>query len=477
MIAPIIMWFRRDLRLKDNTALTHALEQNAPIIPLFILDTRLLQSEYIGTPRLAFLLQALTSLDNALKALKTRLLVRQGEPLPALQHLISETGAQKLYFNRDYSPYSRKRDEQITANVPILVQSYDDNVLMPPNAVLKSDKSPYVVFTPYKNVWNAIQPKPPISEVLPHPQNFYSQDKLNNLGVPTLESLGHPALTINLPPAQETHAHDLLYQFITRDIYHYNDTRNGLPINPFGTPRPIGTSYLSPYLRLGILSPRHAYHNAREAYATARTDEQKESIQAWVSELTWREFYTQIMYHFPHVLERDFINTYHTLEWRNALDELEAWKEGQTGYPIVDAPMRQLKAIGWMPNRARMIVASFLTKHLLIHWKHGEKHFMKHLIDGDPASNNGGWQWSAGTGTDAQPYFRIFNPTTQSQKFATPAYLRHWIPELAQIADKFIHTPHLATIPPKNYPKPIVQHEFARQRTLNAFKQARGENQ
>lgn len=473
--APVIHWFRRDLRLRDNIALHHACEGDAPVIALFIFDPDLLQSERVGAPRLKFLLDALQSLDERLKGYDTRLLVRHGQPANVLQHLISETDAKALYANRDYSPYARRRDADIENALTIPVHIHDDALLIPPGGVMKDDGDPYVVFTPFKKKWNE-NTKP--EESVRHFRSdwFYDISDLRNDGIPTLHDLGYEQ-TIGTPEASEDAAIGYLKAFIEADITQYDETRNYLPIDPFIKPtygkRP-GTSYLSPYLRLGLLSPRQAYWAARQAYSETRSNNYRESIATWVSELTWREFYAHILYHFPHVMQRDFVDTYDKLDWQVNDAHLQAWYEGATGYPIVDAPMRQMKQIGWMPNRARMIVASFLTKDLLIHWKPGDVYFMQHLIDGDPASNNGGWQWAAGTGTDAQPYFRIFNPVSQSKKHATADYLRHWLPELKDVPDEHIHEPWRMKNPPKSYPAPIVDHQEARERTLAAFKAARG---
>lgn len=470
MTQPVIHWFRRDLRLHDNLALHAAFDSGKPVIPLFILDPAIAKSSRAGTPRMAFLYRALQSLDATLQHYGSRLIIRVGEPAKILISLVEETRAAALYFNRDYSPYAEKRDAQITHVLTIPVHSFEDAVLMPPGSVLTGSGEPYTVFTPFRKNWNT-HTKLPISERLLHSALFHPLVDIHGSDAASLEISD----TISIPPASETQAQKLLADFIRHDINQYDETRNWLPINPFAATRPTGTSYLSPYFRFGLLSPRQAYHAARNAWKAAHNKQARESIETWVSELTWREFYMHILHFFPYVLERDFKDTYASLEWQHNPSHLQAWREGMTGYPIVDAPMRQLNAIGWMPNRARMIAASFLTKDLLIHWREGEIYFMQKLLDGDPAANNGGWQWAAGTGTDAQPYFRIFNPVSQSEKFAAPDYLRYWLPELRDVPDQFIHAPWTMPQPPRNYPAPIVNHAEAREQALAAFKRARGE--
>jgi deoxyribodipyrimidine photo-lyase len=470
----VIHWFRRDLRLSDNTALNAAIDSDVPIIPLFIIDTTLLKSPRVGAPRLKFMLKALHSLDASLQAYGAKLIVRHGKPIDIVKKLIKETEASAVYFNADYSPYARQRDGAITDALDIEVHTYDDALLLPPGSVRTQNGDPYKVFTPFKRSWNALD-KPAIIDTKFSKEAFYAKiEDLAQDGIPSLADLGF-ADTIDVPEASEEQAHKLLNSFIEDDIKQYDETRNALVISPYGEDRPEGTSYLSPYLRLGMLSPRQAYWAARDTYSRARNSDYKDAIATWVSELTWREFYMHILYFYPYVMQRDFVETYASLKWQDDDEALQAWKDGKTGYPVIDAPMRQLKAIGWMPNRARMIVASFLTKDLLIHWKHGDIHFMQHLIDGDPAANNGGWQWAAGTGTDAQPYFRIFNPISQSEKYASPDYLRHWLPELKDVPDKDIHAPWEMDTPPEGYPAPIVDHKQAREQTIAAFKAARGE--
>ncbi len=469
---PVIFWFRRDLRLDDNTGLHEAIKSGHPVIPLYIIDPRIRQSDRYSHARMAFLLDSMEAVNQRLSDYNAHLLVRHGNPHSILSELIQQTNASGLYFNADYTPFAVKRDETLQDNLSIDVRSFDDALLIPPGGVMKDDGTPYVVYTPFKKRWND-KIKPATSTVEMSSDNFYNISEIENVGIPSREQL-EIQTNIPIPSAKETYAQSKLTHYIKSAINAYDTDRNHLTIDPFNDDRQTGSSFLSHYFRLGILSPRQAYWAARDKYGNNQSESAQQSIATWVSELTWREFYMHIMYHFPHVDRNNFRDTYDALKWRSAPEELQAWKDGLTGYPIIDAPMRQLRAIGWMPNRARMIVASFLTKDLLIHWQEGERHFMQYLLDGDPAANNGGWQWAAGTGTDAQPYFRIFNPTSQSKKFDKDGdYIRHWIPELNNVPKKYIHEPWKMDAPPTNYPAPIVDHKFARKRTLEAFKAAR----
>jgi len=483
--APVIHWFRRDLRLTDNTALCAAGETGAPIIPVFIFDPAIVESPQVSLPRLGFLLKGLEALDQSLRERGSRLVTRWGDPRTVLPELVQQFGAAAVYCNRDVTPFAQKRDAEVEAALGVPMHQYDDVFLLPPGLVMKAEDAPYTVFTPFKKKWLTI-PKP---EMHPTPHNFWKVEG-DFESIPTLADFGK-ALTMPLPNAGEAEAGRRLSDFLAARVYDYAEGRNRLAAVP-GDDTVHGSSFLSPYLRLGMLSARGAYWGAREAYAALTPNpspsgrgEQKtytlaaapdpagarDSIETWVSELVWRDFYGHILFHFPHVLKGSFRPVYDRVAWRNAPDELAAWKAGMTGYPVVDAAMRQLATMGWMPNRARMIVASFLTKDLLIHWREGERHFMNLLIDGDPAANNGGWQWSAGTGTDAQPYFRVFNPVSQGEKFDPDGlYVRRWIPELRDVPTKFIHTPHLMDKPPAGYPAPMVEHGMARERALAAFK-------
>ncbi|MBZ0284296.1 MAG: DNA photolyase family protein [Anaerolineae bacterium] len=485
MDSPIIHWFRRDLRLTDNTALHAANETGAPIIPVFIFDPAIIESPQISLPRLGFLLKGLEALDQSLRERGSRLMIRRGDPRTILPELVQQFGAVAVYCNRDVTPFAQRRDAEVEAALGVPLHSYDDVFLLPPGSVMKAEHAPYTVFTPFKSKWLTI-PKPEMTQT---PLQFWRGEGESST-VPILADFGK-TLSMPLPDAGETEAERRLQTFLSKPIEDYVEERNRLDAAPDDDTL-HGSSFLSPYLRLGMLSPRQAYWGAWEKYkeltanpfpswrGEPKTDtfvflpdprSAQESVKAWVSELIWRDFYGHILFHFPHVLKGSFRPAYDRVAWRNAPDDLAAWKAGMTGYPVVDAAMHQLAAMGWMPNRARMIVASFLTKDLLIHWREGERHFMNLLIDGDPAANNGGWQWSAGTGTDAQPYFRVFNPVSQGEKFDPDgAYVRRWIPELRDVPTKFIHTPHLMDKPPTGYPAPIVEHRMARERALTAFK-------
>jgi deoxyribodipyrimidine photo-lyase len=464
----VIHWFRRDLRLEDNRTLIAALNSGEQIVPVFIFDPAILISPRTGAPRVQFLLRALRSLDHALRAYGGGLLVRHGDPATVLSALAHNFGATAVYAHQDYSPFARRRDAGVAHALDIPLRLVDDVMSKPPGSIVSNSGEPYRIYTPFMKKWRIM---PPPS----HPENrqlavgiFHSLAKVDNPGVPELADLGFAA-TIAVPDASPAVAQRRLTAFVSESIYGYEHKRNALISDPFDDNLPVGTSQLSPYLRLGLLSPRAAYWSAQDALASAPDDDARKSVNTWINELIWREFYTHILCHFPHVDRGNFRREYDKLTWRDAPQEFEAWQRGETGYPLVDAAMRQLRQIGWVPNRARMIVASFLTKDLLIHWRAGERHFMKWLIDGDPAANNGGWQWAAGTGTDAPPFFRIFNPVLQSKKYDPDgSYIRRWVPELEKVSSRYIHAPWELVSPPSDYPSPIVDHGFARERALAA---------
>ncbi len=458
-----IWWIRRDLRLSDNQALTEALRQADVVVPVFILDPNLISSEFVGQARMAFLLEGLRKLEADLTQRGSKLILRKGDPLEVLTSLVRETDAEGIFAEEDYSPCARQRDEKVANTLPLkLVQGV---TVFSPEMLLKADGTPYTVFTPFSRTWRNL---PASGSPLPAPEHLSSLPTLDSLAIP--EHPSHPADSSFKAGEQE--AERRLFAFTDSAIAGYSEMRNRMDLE--------GTSQLSPYLRLGMLSARQAVWAAREASQSASTTTAQKGAETWLNELIWREFYAAILYHFPFVRQQAFRSELRNIPWRDDPAGLVAWKAGLTGYPVVDAAMRQLNATGWMHNRARMIAASFLAKDLLINWQEGERYFMQQLLDGDPASNNGGWQWTAGTGTDAAPYFRVFNPILQGFKFDPLGdYVRRWVPELSLVPTKHIHTPwemplevqkQAQCLIDSDYPAPIVDHSLARQRVLLAYR-------
>jgi deoxyribodipyrimidine photo-lyase len=465
-----IWWIRRDLRLADNPALHKALTGGGQVVPLFVFDPALLESEWVAPQRVAFLVEGLRLLDADLRARGSRLVLRTGRPDAVLPEVVAEVGATAVYAQEDFSMYARQRDQAVAQVAPLHL--LPGLTVHPPGLVKKADGTPYTVFTPFSRTWKQHTP-PRQADLLPAPAQIATPEGLPSDAFPETEPFDKP-----FPPG-EVEAQRRLAVFVNglaAPIFDYRTNRNQLDL--------AGTAQLSPYLRFGMISARQAVVAALTAVAAAPNREAKKGAETWLNELIWREFYIAILHHFPFVQQRSFRDQYQTIPWRNDPDEFAAWCAGRTGYPVVDAAMRQLLMTGWMHNRARMITASFLVKDLLIDWRWGEKWFMQHLVDGDPAANNGGWQWTAGTGTDAAPYFRIFNPTTQGQKFDPSGhYIRRWLPELAFVPDRYIHEPHKMVTAVQNkancrigqdYPVPIVDHREARQRTLAAYKVTAG---
>lgn len=483
-----IHWFRRDLRLRDNPALTDAAARSGGrVIPLFILDDAILRAPRTGAARVAFMIAALRDLDASLRARGSRLVVRRGRSSDVLRDLVRATGAVGVSWNRDYTPFARQRDRHIEAmlrDLNVATLTAGDAVIMEPDDVRTDDGRPYTVYTPYRRRWRALVEQrrndvlrayePPVFQPVP--------DDVADLPIPDDADPG-AVVTQQIPVGGETAGTARLEAFLDLHAIHgiagYADGRN-LLAEP-------ATSRLSPYLRFGCVAPRAALRSAlnlldqaREAQDAERAATLTRSIDTWIGELAWRDFYYQILWHHPHVLQSAFKPQYDALEWENDPALFDAWKEGRTGYPVVDAAMRQLNQEAWMHNRARMIVASFLTKDLLIDWRWGELYFMQRLVDGDHAANNGGWQWSAGIGTDAQPYFRIFNPVSQGQTFDPKgAYVRRYLPELEAVPDRYIHAPwtmpraeqqRCGVIIGRDYPAPVVDHAERRARALALYR-------
>jgi len=448
-----IWWIRRDLRLHDNPALSHALEHAEQVIPLFILDPHLLSNP--PTQRDLFLFEALHALDKNLQIRNSRLIIRKGNPLAVLQKLSSVLGGSLIVAEADHSPYAISRDEEVGKHLPL--HTLTGLTVHPPRAVRKSDGGPYSVYTPYSRVWKSLPtPGKPIGslEVLPE-----IDEAILSTDIPTGKSFDRF-------PASEKAARKRLVSFLDDPVFMYQKKRNALAVD--------GTARISPYLKFGLLSMRETVYQAKACLDATDNQSAKQGCTTWLNELIWREFYFSILANFPHIVHQSYRENLRDLRWADDPHGLKAWQEGLTGYPVVDAAMRQLRETGWMHNRARMITASFLTKDLLIDWREGERWFMQHLVDGDLASNNGGWQWTAGTGTDAAPYFRIFNPILQSKKFDPDGiYIRRWVPELAHLDAAQIHTPWKNPNLKADYPAPIIDHRAARERTLAAYKSAK----
>jgi deoxyribodipyrimidine photo-lyase len=413
---------------------------------------------------LAFLYEGLQALDVDLVKRGSKLIVRKGDPLEVLHNFIIESDAEAIFTEADVSPYARQRDWRVMQELPLNLTP--GITIHPAERLRKSDNTPYTVFTPFSRMWKSLPfPEKP----LPAPERLPTLPQLTSDRVPDM-----PKYSLNnIFPAGEVEAQRRLAKFTDSFINRYAEDRNRMDLD--------GTSGISPYLRFGMLSARQAAWAAREADELAIDTKAQQGAETWLNELIWREFYAAILYHFPYVRQTAFRPELRNIPWRDDLEGFNAWAGGRTGYPVVDAAMRQLNDIGWIHNRARMITASFLTKDLLIDWREGERYFMQHLLDGDPAANNGGWQWSAGTGTDAAPYFRIFSPMLQGKKFDPQGtYVRRWVPELVNVPNRFIHTPwempaniqsQAGCVIGKNYPAPIVAHAEARKRVLAAYRE------
>mgnify|MGYP000091337928 FL=1 len=436
-----IFWFRRDLRLEDNAGLYHALRGDEPVLPLFIFDKNILDKlEERCDARVHFIHTTILELQAQLKAFGSTILVKYGNPTEIWKELVKEHKIENVYTNHDYEPYGKKRDEEvqsILATKNIGFHTFKDQIIFESHEVTKNDGGTYTVFSPYAKKWRAKLQTHLVEtddgtisyffQSYPTEKYFSNFLKKETISTITLEEMGFEPSNISIPP-----------KTVARKIVKQYDKNRDFPAIE-------GTTRLGIHFRFGTISIREKARLASKLNET------------YLSELIWRDFYAQILNEYPHVVENAFRAKYDRIPWRSSEDDFEKWKEGKTGYPLVDAGMRELNTTGHMHNRVRMVVASFLTKHLLLDWRWGEAYFAQKLLDFDLASNNGGWQWASGSGTDAAPYFRIFNPTSQLKKFDKELkYVKKWVPEFGTF----------------KYPQPMVDHKAARERCLETYKAA-----
>lgn len=459
-------WFRRDLRVSDNPALSQAARRFERVIPVHVTSDWKRHHLWTGPNRQHFLCGSLASLDRNLRTLGGRLIVRCGPAVDQLGRLVRETGASAIFFNRDPDPFGRQVEAELArkcAEWGIECHGFHDVTLHAPDEVLTRSGEPYRVFTPYSKNWLQLAKPAPV----PKPKALGTPADLRSDKLPTLAHWGLPDPAEGILPAGERAALDRLKAAVQGRLADYKERRD--------RPAVEGTSRLSQDLRFGLVSIRRVFAEADKARQAARSARAREGIDTFIKELAWREFYMAILHHFPKVLEEEFNPDWRGLPWDEPDERFEAWKAGRTGFPIIDAGIRELLATGHMHNRLRMIVAMFLTKDLHLDWRLGEQFFMQHLVDGEIASNNGGWQWSAGTGADAAPYFRIQNPWSQSARHDPDgSYIRRWLPELENVDPKRLHQPPDDGRPiADDYPLPCLDHRRERERTLAMFKKHR----
>jgi deoxyribodipyrimidine photo-lyase len=418
-----VFWFRRDLRIDDNIGLIQALQSGNPVLPLFIFDSDILGSLPKDDARVSFIYEQLAFINDQLHDLGSSLLIKYGTPIEVWKSIIEEFEITQVMTNKDYEPYARRRDgavRDLLTQKGINFYRFKDQVIFEESDILKNDGKPYTVFTPYKNKWlESFQS----TEILPAKYPDATKYIQSDFPFPELEFFGFEKSTTQVKP------------FRLDELDHYADQRD--------YPAKDATSYLSPHLRFGTVSIRQIIYSLKESHTV------------FFNELIWREFFMQILYHFPRVITHNFHSKYDGIKWKNDPADFKRWCEGNTGYPLVDAGMRELNQTGYMHNRVRMVSASFLCKHLLIDWRWGEAYFAEKLLDYDLSANNGNWQWAAGTGCDAAPYFRIFNPSEQLKKFdKNLEYVKKWVPEYNS----------------NSYTNPIVDHKLARERALDTYK-------
>jgi deoxyribodipyrimidine photo-lyase len=460
----ILFWHRRDLRLCDNTGLTVARSRTQKVIGLFCLDPAILNRDDIADVRIHYMLGCLKQLQQSYVEAGSELLILQADPTEAIPKLAKQLNAKAVYWNWDVEPYAQIRDNKMIKalnGIGIEVHTEWDQLLHTPRDIVSKAKSePYTVYGPFWKNWIAKSKHDPYPEFAgAQGLNTTEKELAKNAGaiaLPRLQDLGYIWDKDQILEPGEFAAKERLEVFVKNHIEAYDDQRN-LPYQP-------GTSTLSAALKFGAIGIRTVWAATSNAMKKADTVEPQIGIRTWQQELAWREFYQHVMYHFPALADGPYRETFKSFPWETNETHFQAWCEGKTGYPIVDAAMRQLNEIGWMHNRCRMIVASFLTKDLILDWRQGEKYFMQHLIDGDLSANNGGWQWSASSGMDPKP-LRIFNPASQAQKFDAQAeYIRHWVPELRRVDTKALISGVIEASDRGTYPKPIVDHNLQQRR-------------
>ncbi|WP_136590021.1 cryptochrome/photolyase family protein [Salinigranum halophilum] len=465
-------WHRRDLRTADNRGLAAAADAG-PVVPLFVFDDAVL--EHAGAPRVRYMLDALDALRTRYRALDSDLVVRHGDPREVVPQVARDVGADRVCWNKDYSGLARERDAAVRRaldGVDVARESVHDHLHHEPGSITTNKGEPYSVYTYFWKKWRDREKAEPYAEP--------SSDRLADPGVvddtgtlPSIEALGFEEPIATVPDAGTEPARERLARFRDDGIFRYDSDRD--------YPTRDAVSRLSTDLKWGTLGVREVYA-ATEAAMDAAGEDERESVEEFQSQLAWREFYTHVLFFNPEVVSQNFKEYENDIEWRDDEEELAAWRAGETGYPIVDAGMRQLRAEAYMHNRVRMIVASFLTKDLLCDWRHGYAHFRAQLADHDTQNDNGGWQWAASTGTDAQPYFRIFNPMTQGERYDPDAeYIKTYVPELEGVDPSVIHSWHeCSALQRRNaapdYPEPIVDHAERREEALAMFERARGDD-
>jgi deoxyribodipyrimidine photo-lyase len=462
-----VFWHRRDLRTTDNLGLAAAA---GDVVPVFCFDDAVL--EHAGAPRVAFMLDALERLKSRYRDLGSDLVVRYGDPSAVLPRVAGEFDADRVVWNHDYSGLADERDEAVRAaldDAGVAHDQFHDAVLHEPGTIRTNAGDPYSVYTYFWKKWRDREK----DDVAPEPDASDLAD-VDGGDVLSLADLGFDEPDAAIPPASTEAARERLEAFCGGDIYRYDEARD--------YPAEDATSRLSPHLKFGTIGIREVYERTEEAKADAANEDEREAVAEFQGQLAWREFYAQVLYFNQSVVTENYKDYEHPIEWRDDDGALAAWKRGETGYPIVDAGMRQLRDEAYMHNRVRMIVAAFLTKDLLIDWREGYAHFRDLLVDHDTANDNGGWQWAASTGTDAQPYFRVFNPTTQGERYDPDAeYIKTYVPELRDVpADKIHAWPDLdageRTELAPGYPEPIVDHSERREDAIAMFERARGDD-